>query len=216
MPNLIISDVMMPDMNGLELCRTVKQTPALAQIPFVILSARGSEDNKAEGYELGADAYIPKPFQINYLLVRIRKLLDYQARMNSLIKDQHITNQFMDADIADTDKKFLEELLKVIELNLNEPELNSATLENALSISKMQLYRRLKSLTGMTPAEFIKRIRLKHAADMLIASQYNVSEIFYRTGFNNKSYFFREFKKIYHCAPNEYRQQQYEENIPAL
>jgi len=107
-------------------------------------------------------------------------------------------------------------LLKVIEENLIEPELNAATLEDALSISKMQLYRRLKSLSGMTPAEFIKRIRLKHAADMLIASQYTVSEIFYRTGFNNKSYFFREFKKIYHCAPNEYRQQQYEENTPVL
>ncbi|SDJ34188.1 Two component regulator propeller [Pedobacter sp. ok626] len=216
LPDLIISDVMMPDMNGLELCRVVKQTPAWAQIPFVILSARGSEDNKAEGYELGADAYIPKPFQINYLHVRIRKLLDYRARMQSLIKDQHISNQFMDADIADTDKKFLESLLKVIENNLNEPDLNASTIEGALSISKMQLYRRLKSLAGMTPAEFIKRIRLKHAADMLIASQYTVSEIFYRTGFNNKSYFFREFKKIYNCAPNEYRQQQYEENTSTL
>lgn len=215
-PSLIVSDVMMPDMNGLELCRTVKQTPAMAQIPFIILSARGSEDNKTEGYELGADAYIPKPFQINYLHVRIRKLLDDQARMHSLIKDQHITNQFMDTDIAETDKKFLEELLKVIENNLNEPELNAATLEDALSISKMQLYRRLKSIAGMTPAEFIKRIRLKHAADMLVASQYTVSEIFYRTGFNNKSYFFREFKKIYHCAPNEYRQQQYEVNTALL
>lgn len=215
-PGMIISDVMMPDMNGLELCRTVKQTPAMARIPFVILSARGSEDHKAEGYELGADAYIPKPFQINYLHARIRKLLDDQRRMEHLIKDQHITNQFMDVDIADTDKKFLEELLKVIETNLNEPELNAATLEDALSISKMQLYRRLKSLAGMTPAEFIKRIRLKHAADMLIASQYTVSEIFYRTGFNNKSYFFREFKKIYHCAPNEYRQQQYEEHTHLL
>ncbi|TDQ09891.1 hybrid sensor histidine kinase/response regulator transcription factor [Pedobacter metabolipauper] len=215
-PNLIISDVMMPDMNGLELCRKVKQTPATAQIPFVILSARGTEENKAEGYEVGADAYIPKPFQINYLHVRIRKLLDYQSRMQDLIKDQHITTQFMDADIADTDKKFLEALLRAIEENLNEPELNAAVLEEALSISKMQLYRKLKSLAGMTPAEFIKRIRLKHAADMLIASQYTVSEIFYRTGFNNKSYFFREFKKIYHCAPNEYRQQQYEENTPIL
>lgn len=215
-PNIIISDVMMPDMDGLELCRTLKQTPAMAQIPFIILSARGSEDHKAEGYELGADAYIPKPFQINYLLVRIRKLLDYQERMANLIKDQHITTQFMDADIAETDKKFLESLLKVIENNLNEPELNSATIEDALAISKMQLYRRLKNLAGMTPSEFIKRIRLKHAADMLIASQYTVSEIFYRTGFNNKSYFFREFKKIYNCAPNEYRQQQYEENKPAL
>lgn len=216
LPDIIVSDVMMPDMNGLELCRIVKQTPAMAQIPFVILSARGSEDNKAEGYEHGADAYIPKPFQISYLLVRIRKLLDYQARMTSLIKDQHITTQFIDADIADADKQFLESLLKVIQDNLNEPELNAATLEDALAISKMQLYRRLKTLAGMTPSEFIKRIRLKHAADMLIASQYTVSEIFYRTGFNNKSYFFREFKKIYNCAPNEYRQQQYEANTSDL
>ncbi|EDM37209.1 two-component system sensor histidine kinase/response regulator, hybrid ('one-component system') [Pedobacter sp. BAL39] len=215
-PSLIISDVMMPDMDGLELCRAVKQTPALAQIPFVILSARGTEDHKTEGYEVGADAYIPKPFQINYLQVRIRKLLDYQERMQHLIKDQHITNQFMDADIADADKQFLEALLKAIEQNLNEPDLNAATLEDALSISKMQLYRRLKSLAGMTPAEFIKRIRLKHAADMLLSSQYTVSEIFYRTGFNNKSYFFREFKKIYRCAPNEYRQQYFEENTPIL
>lgn len=208
-PSLIISDVMMPDMDGLALCRIVKQTPSTSQIPFIILSARGTEEQKAEGYEVGADAYIPKPFHINYLHVRIRKLLDYQERMQNLIKDQHITNQFMDTDIPDMDKQFLDALLKAIEKNLTEPELNAAMLEEALSISKMQLYRKLKSLTGMTPAEFIKRIRLKHAADMLLASQYNVSEIFYRTGFNNKSYFFREFKKIYQCAPNDYRQRQH-------
>ena len=212
-PSLIISDVMMPDMNGLELCQHVKQTPVTAQIPFILLSARSTEENKAEGYEVGADAYIPKPFHSNYLLVRIRKLLDYQAKMRDLIKDQHISNQFMDTNIPDTDKKFLESLLKVIEINLNEPELNAAALEAALSISKMQLYRKLKSLTGMTPAEFIKRIRLKHAADMLRTSQYTVSEIFYRTGFNNKSYFFREFRKLYQCAPNDYRLRQYESNI---
>lgn len=212
-PGLIISDVMMPDMNGLELCQRVKQTPATAQIPFIILSARGSEENKTEGYEVGADAYIPKPFHLNYLQVRIRKLLDYQDRMHDLVKDQHITNQFMDTNIPDTDKQFLESLLKVIEKKLDEPELNAAVLEDALSISKMQLYRKLKSLTGMTPAEFIKRIRLKHAADMLRTSQYTVSEIFYRTGFNNKSYFFREFRKLYQCAPNDYRQRQHESDI---
>lgn len=215
-PDLIISDVMMPDMDGIQLCQEVKNTPAIAQIPFIILSARGTTEHKTEGYEVGADAYIPKPFHINYLLVRIKKLLDYQHKMQNLIKDQNITNQFMDADLAETDKKFLETLLKVIENNLDETDLNAATLEEALSISKMQLYRRLKSLTGMTPAEFIKRVRLKHAADMLIASQFTVSEIFYRTGFNNKSYFFREFKKIYRCAPNEYRQQQYEANTPSM
>ena len=215
-PDLIISDVMMPDMDGLQLCAEVKNTPATAQIPFIILSARGTVENKAEGYEVGADAYIPKPFHINYLHVRIRKLLEYKLKMQHLIKDQHISTQFMDTDIEDTDKKFLESLLKVIENNLNEPDLNASMLEDALAISKMQLYRKLKSLTGMTPAEFVKRIRLKHAADMLLASQYTVSEIFYRTGFNNRSYFFREFKKIYQCAPNEYRQRQFEANMPIL
>lgn len=209
-PDLIISDIMMPDMDGLQLCQQVKNTPALMQVLFILLSARGALEHKTEGYEVGADAYIPKPFHISYLLVRIKKLLDAQHKMQDLIKDQHIGSQFIDAGLAETDKKFLEILLKAIEENLDEPELNSAKLEEVLSISKMQLYRRLKSLTGMTPAEFIKRIRLKHAADMLISSQYTVSEIFYRTGFNNKSYFFREFRKIYHCAPNEYRLQQHE------
>jgi len=205
---------MMPDMDGLELCIEVKNTPATAQIPFILLSARGTIEQKTEGYEVGADAYIPKPFHINYLHVRIRKLLEYKSRMQHLIKDQHISTQFIDVDLEDADKKFLEALLKAIEKNLDEPELNAAMLEDALSISKMQLYRKLKSLAGMTPAEFIKRIRLKHAADMLVGSQYTVSEIIYKTGFNSKSYFFREFKKIYQYAPNEYRQRHFEANLP--
>lgn len=213
MPDLIISDVMMHEMDGLELCREVKNTPATAHIPFIILSAKGTEENKQEGYEVGADAYIPKPFNINYLQVRVRKLIDYRMRMKELVKDQNISSQFMNADIADADKEFLESILRVIENNLDEPELNANTIESALSISKMQLYRKLKSLAGMTPAEFIKRIRLKHAADMLRNSQYTVSEIIYRTGFNSKSYFFREFKKIYQCAPNDYRAKQFEANI---
>ncbi|PRY55610.1 two component regulator with propeller domain [Arcticibacter pallidicorallinus] len=209
-PSLIISDVTMPEMDGMELCREVKNTPATAQIPFIMLSARGTEENKNEGYEVGADAYIPKPFHIAYLLLRVRKLLEYHTRMQHLVKDQNISSQFMYADIEDADKVFLEAILEVIEKHLDDPELNATTIEKAIFISKMQLYRKLKALAGMTPAEFIKRIRLKHAADMLLTSQFTVSEIIYRTGFNSKSYFFREFKKIYLLAPNEYRAKQYE------
>lgn len=209
-PDLIISDVMMPDMDGITLCNEVKNTPATAQIPFIMLSAKGTEENKQEGYESGADAYIPKPFNLNYLQVRIRKLLDYHIRMQNLIKDQNIASQFMNADIADMDKAFLESVLKVIEHNLDEPDLNASLIEDKLAMSKMQLYRKLKALAGMTPAEFIKRVRLKHASDMLLNSQFTVSEIIYKTGFNSKSYFFREFKKIYQCAPNDYRARQHE------
>ncbi|MCZ4245500.1 hybrid sensor histidine kinase/response regulator transcription factor [Pedobacter punctiformis] len=209
-PDIIISDVMMPDMNGLELCKYIKTAPATCHIPFIMLSARGTEENKTEGYETGADAYISKPFHINYLQMRVRKLLDYRNRMNHLIKDRNINNQFIDVDLEQGDKEFLNALVKAVEDNLAEPDLDASKLEDALCISKMQLYRKLKTLAGMTPSEFIKRIRLKHAAVLLQNSKLNVSEIFYLTGFNNKSYFFREFKKIYHLAPNDYRQKQYE------
>ena len=209
-PDIIISDVMMPDMNGLELCQHIKTAPATSHIPFIMLSARGTEEHKTEGYETGADAYISKPFHINYLQMRVRKLLDYRNRMNHLIKDRNINNQFVDVDLSQGDKEFLNALVKAVEDKLAEPDLDAAKLEDALCISKMQLYRKLKNLAGMTPSEFIKRIRLKHAAVLLQNSKLNVSEIFYLTGFNNKSYFFREFKKIYHLAPNDYRQKQHE------
>ena len=208
-PDIIISDVMMPDMDGLEFCKYVKTAPATSHIPFIMLSARDGEEHKTEGYETGADAYIPKPFHINYLQVRVRKLLDYRNRMNNLIKDGNINNQFIDADLEQGDKEFLNALVKAVEENLSEPDLDAAKLEQALSISKMQLYRKLKTIAGMTPSEFIKRIRLKHAAVLLQNSKLTVSEIFYLTGFNNKSYFFREFKKIYHLAPNDYRLKQH-------
>lgn len=204
-PDIIISDVMMPDMDGLAFCKQVKSAPATSQIPFIMLSARDGEEHKTEGYETGADAYIPKPFHINYLQVRVRKLLDYQKRMTNLIKDQHINNHFVDADLEQGDKEFLNALVKAVEENLAEPSLDAEALEKAMSVSKMQLYRKLKAIAGMTPSEFIKRIRLKHAAVLLQNSKLTVSEIFYLTGFNNKSYFFREFKKLYHLAPNDYR-----------
>ena len=209
-PDIIISDVMMPDMNGLELCRYIKTAPATCHIPFIMLSAKGTEESKIEGYETGADAYISKPFHVNYLQMRVRKLLDYRNRMNHLIKDRNINNQFVDVDLEQGDKEFLNALVNAVEDNLAETDLDASKLEDILCISKMQLYRKLKSLAGMTPSEFIKRIRLKHAAVLLQNSKLNVSEIFYLTGFNNKSYFFREFKKIYHLAPNDYRQKQHE------
>ncbi|RZL44388.1 MAG: response regulator, partial [Pedobacter sp.] len=209
-PDIIISDVMMPDMDGLAFCKHVKSAPATSNIPFILLTARGSDEHKTEGYEIGADAYIPKPFHINYLKVRIKKLLEYRKRMDNLIKDGNINNHFVNVDLEQSDKEFLNALVKAVEQNLAESDLDASTLENALFISKMQLYRKLKTLAGMTPSEFIKRIRLKHAAMLLQNSKLTVSEIFYRTGFNNKSYFFREFKKIYHVAPNEYRLKQHD------
>ncbi|HKO79050.1 MAG TPA: two-component regulator propeller domain-containing protein [Chitinophagaceae bacterium] len=208
MPDLVICDVLMPNMNGLELCNKMKDAPATCQIPFILLSARSSEDHHMEGYEVGADAYIAKPFHTTYLKLRVRKLLEYRQKLHDLFKDDKATDLLHESDMTDADKAFLTKLVRVIEERLDEPELNAAYLEKEFSMSKMQLYRKLKTMTEMTPGEFIKHIRLKNAAQLLVSTHLTVSEIFYRTGFNNQSYFFREFKKRYNCAPNEYREQQ--------
>ncbi|MEO5562380.1 MAG: response regulator, partial [Chitinophagaceae bacterium] len=207
-PSLVICDVLMPNMNGLELCNRMKNAPATCQIPFILLSARSSEDHHMEGFEVGADAYIAKPFHTTYLKLRIRKLLEYKQKLHDLFKDDKATDSLSESDMTDTDKIFLTKLVQVIEEKLDEPELNAAYVEKAFAMSKMQLYRKLKTMTGMTPGEFIKHIRLKNAAQLLAYTPLTVSEIFYKTGFNNQSYFFREFKKRYNCAPNEYREQQ--------
>ena len=208
LPDIVICDVMMPNMNGLELCNAMKNATTTCQIPFILLSARGSEDHRMEGYEVGADAYIAKPFNTAHLKIRIRKLLEYHQKLHNLFKENTTEKILDDAEIPDGDKAFLMKMVKIITEKLDEPELSATLLEKEFCLSKMQLYRKLKTLTGMTPGEFIRHLRLKQAAHLLINTNYNVSEIFFKTGFNNQSYFFREFKKRYNCAPNEYRSQQ--------
>ncbi|UYQ91052.1 response regulator [Chitinophaga horti] len=208
LPDLIISDVMMPGMNGLELCDRVKNAPGSCHIPFIILSARGAIENEIEGYEAGADAYIPKPFHITHLQVRVRKLLEYRERLNDLFRQDSPLSNIEEEDMQDEDRQFLQTVVKYIEDNFSDDTLSAAQLEKHMNLSKMQLYRKLKALSDMTPGEFIKCIRLKEAARLLVNTQLTVTEIFYRTGFNNQSYFFREFKKQYQCSPNEYRAQQ--------
>ncbi len=206
-PSLIISDIMMPDMNGLEVCSIVKETPSTCHIPFIILSARGSMDNKTEGYEAGADAYIPKPFHTEHLLVRIKKLIEYQQRLHHLFKQDRIVDRLPEAGMKEDDKNFLKATIGIIEANLDNQELDSHFLETALSLSRANFFRKIKALSGMTPGELIKSIRLQRIAYLLDTSTLTVSEIFYQSGFNNQSHFFREFKKQFGYSPNEYREQ---------
>jgi signal transduction histidine kinase/DNA-binding response OmpR family regulator/ligand-binding sensor domain-containing protein len=206
-PSLIISDIMMPDMNGLEVCSIVKETPSTCHIPFIILSARGSMDNKTEGYEAGADAYIPKPFHTEHLLVRIKKLIEYQQKMHNLFKQDRIVDRLPETGMKEDDKNFLKATISLIESNMDNQELDSHFLETALSLSRASFFRKLKALSGMTPGELIKSIRLQRIAYLLDTSTLTVSEIFYQSGFNNQSHFFREFKKQFGYSPNEYREQ---------
>ena len=204
-PNLIISDIMMPDMTGLEVCEMVKNTPSTCHIPFIILSARGSAEHKAEGYEVGAEAYIPKPFNAEYLLMRIRKLLDYQQKLRDLFSQDISTLHLLETGLNHEDKDFLKQVIKFIEDNLDSEALNAESIRKQVGVSLANLYRRLKTLSGMTPGELILNTRIKYTAHLLKSSELTVSEIFYKAGFSNRSYFFREFKKKYSTSPAEYR-----------
>ena len=205
-PSLIISDVMMPHIDGLTFCERVKNAPATCHIPIILLSAKSTDDQHLEGYEAGADAYISKPFLTKHLTLRVRKLLQYRQRLQQLQQEAGFSGITQNPDIQSSDKAFLAEIFALVEEHIINPELDAAFLEQALCLSKMQLYRRLKTLSGMTPNEFIKNVRLQKAAALLAGTQKTVADVFYSTGFNNQSYFFREFKKKYGCAPGEYRE----------
>lgn len=204
-PDLIISDIMMPDMDGLELCNIIKNTTETCHIPFVILSARTTVEQKTEGYSCGADAYIPKPFQTEHLLVRVQKLLEYRDKLHQVFSaNQNMLSTVPTHDLDETDRNFIKKITHVIEENMEE-ELDGEFLENAMNMSRIQLYRKIKTFSDMTPTELIRHVRLQKAAALLKTTDLTVSEIFYRTGFNNKAYFFREFKKIFHTSPNDFR-----------
>ena len=206
-PDLIISDIMMPDMDGLELCNLLKNTNETCHIPFILLSARTAIEQKTEGYSCGADAYISKPFQTEHLLVRVQKLLEYRDRMHKIFNVEGlITPTGITQELEESDRTFIKKVRRVIEENI-ENELDAEFLEKALNLSRMQLYRKIKVCSDMSPSELIKHIRLEKASALLKNTKLTVSEIFYATGFNNKTYFFREFKKRYDCSPNDYRHQ---------
>lgn len=207
LPDIIISDIMMPEIGGLEFCSKVKEAPTTCHIPFVLLSARGTTEQKTEGYETGADAYVPKPFDTVYLQVRVRKLLEYRKRLVELFRKEDFSAGIAEEELEDADKQFLGDIVQVIEENMDNTDLDSTFLEEQLRMSKTQLYRKLKALSDMAPSEFIKHVRLQRACSLLQNTKLTVSEIFYKTGFNNRSYFFREFKKRYNCSPKEYREQ---------
>ena len=207
-PDLIISDIMMEDMNGLEICNIVKDTPATCHIPFIILSAKGSVDNKTEGYEAGADAYISKPFNAENLLVRIKKLIEYQDKLHQLFKQDRIIDNLPETGIDELDKIFLKNTIHIIENRIEFHDLDASYLEKELSMSRASFFRKVKALSGMTPGELIKNIRIHRTANLLKTTNLTVTEIFYQTGFANQSHFFRAFKHEFGCSPNDYRSKQ--------
>jgi len=205
-PDIIISDVMMPEMDGIELCRLVKTDKRTSHIPVILLTARTAVTFKYEGLETGADDYIHKPFSSEYLCIRVKNLI----RQRQLMQEHFFRNSFLrpeDLAITSADEKILRKAIQKIENNIDDPDLNVDNLSRDIGLSRVHFYRKIKFLTNLTAVEFIRSIRLKKAAQLLEQGKLNVSEIRYMVGIQDAEYFRTSFKKQFGLTPKEYAKQ---------
>jgi signal transduction histidine kinase/DNA-binding response OmpR family regulator len=207
-PDLIISDVMMPKMDGFELCRKLKTNELTSHIPLILLTARGSGESKLEGLELGADEYLTKPLVARELRLRVRNLIEQQRKLRRRISQEIATPEvkLSSLKISSADERFLQRATAVLEAHLDDPDFDPEALAAALAISRVHLNRKLRGLLGLRTSDFIRNLRLKRAAELLRAKSGTVSEIAYQIGFNHLSYFARCFKEQYGKLPSEYAQ----------
>lgn len=205
-PQLILSDIMMPGMNGFEVCRTIKQEIGTSHIPVVLLSAKISDEDKLEGFQVSADAYITKPFNFQLLEAQLLSIIENRNLTAKKFKSTPLT-QSIDISLTSMDEKILNQAIEVVKRNIEDPEFNLQRFTAEMNISNSMLYRKLKSLTNLSPNEFIRNIRLKASCKLLLEQKGNISEVAYRVGFNDANYFTRCFKKEFDMTPMEYIEQ---------
>lgn len=203
-PDIIISDVMMPEMDGFEMCSKIKSEIETCHIPIILLTARSLEEDRIEGFRTGADEYIPKPFNISVLKARINNLLEMKKRLRE--KFASIGGIIPSSDITSNtlDETFLDNTTRIILANISEPDFSLDQLLKELGCSRSHFYRKINTLTGQNPSYFIRTVRLKHASELLIKGDHSIKEIAYMAGFNSTAYFSKTFRELFGMTPNEY------------
>ncbi|MFD0991118.1 two-component regulator propeller domain-containing protein [Mariniflexile jejuense] len=211
-PDLVISDVMMPKMDGFELCRLVKTEIEICHIPIILLTARSLEEDQIEGYGIGADEYLPKPFNINILRARVKNLLEAKKRLRDrfasiggVIPSSEITSNSLD-------EAFLDKATKAIIDNISDTDYKLEDLLKEIGIGRSQFYRKINSITGQNPSNFIRTIRLKYASELLLKNELSIKEITHMSGFNSTAYFSKTFKELFGLTPTEYIEQKLKDN----
>ncbi len=202
-PDLVVSDVMMPRVDGYQLCETIKGNVRTSHIPILLLTARASEDSTVEGLETGADDYITKPFSTRVLLARIKNQVHLRRLLQERIRHQ-IKMEPEDVEAPSMEETFLKELRKVVEKHLEDSEFNVDALSAKMYMGRTTLYRKVLALTGEPPNHFIRAYRLKRAAKLLEANYGNVTEVSFAVGFSSTAYFTKCFREYFHCLPTEY------------
>lgn len=200
LPDIVVTDYMMPEMNGVELCERIKSTPKWQGILVIILTALSSNEHKVDGYKAGADGYIEKPFDMLVLQSRIENLLKNKFMLKkNILKSFNSNSPLMD----DQNQAFMSLITGIVLEHLSDAEFSIEVLCSAVGMSNSTFYRKIKEISNQSPAEFINEIRMNKAAELLRTGKYNVSEVAYMTGFSFPNYFSKVFKKFFGCAPNE-------------
>ncbi|WP_222862334.1 hybrid sensor histidine kinase/response regulator transcription factor [Bacteroides pyogenes] len=202
LPDIIICDVIMPGIDGFQVCKSLKGNMFTSHIPVILLTACSLDEQKAQGFVSGADAYIPKPFNAQLLKIRIDRLIENRQK----IKDAFASNLLSDSKkstLAETEQSFINKFQEYVENNITDPDLNIVEVAQYMGLSRSQLYRKMKSITEHSPNEFVRILRLKYAARM-ITSGTQIAEIAYKSGFSSASYFTKCFKEFYKVSPTEF------------
>lgn len=202
-PDIIISDVMMPIKDGIQMCQSLKQNVQTSHIPVVLLTARANDESRAQGYEAGADSYLTKPFDIDALYARIRKLIEQKQQRQAAFRKE-ITVEPSTITITSVDERLVQKALECVEKNMDNTEYAVDELCADMAMTRATLYRKMQGITGQTPKDFIRTIRIKRAAQLLRDSKLSVSEIGYMTGFSSPRIFSKTFKEVMGVLPSQY------------
>lgn len=207
-PDLVISDVMMPEMDGLTLCRKIKQNITINHVPVILLTAKSSDEDNLEGLSTGADAYIVKPFNIEILRKKVSNIIKSRKQLrNTFSGQQDQVSKVQDIEIQSPDDKLMGRIMKVINANISNPNLTVEMITTEVGISRVHLHRKLKELTNQTTRDFIRNVRLKQAASLLAEKRHSITEVAALTGFTHITYFSTVFKEMYGVSPTVYMEQ---------
>ena len=201
--NIVVSDIMMPVMDGIELCKQIKTNIEWSHIPVILLTAKTADEHIIEGLEIGADDYITKPFNLDILKLRILKFFEWSLKSHKTFKQKLEVNPH-EITITTLDEKLIEKAIDIVEKHISDTEFSVEILGEALGLSRGHLYRKLMAITGKGPAEFIRLMRLKRGKQLLGKSQLQISEIAYQVGFNSRNRFTINFREEFGMSPSEY------------
>jgi DNA-binding response OmpR family regulator/two-component sensor histidine kinase len=217
-PDLIISDVMMPKLNGLDFTAKIKQDERTSHIPVILLTAKADGQSKIEGLKIGADDYLSKPFSMEELQVRVRNLLDQRKRLAAKLREEFTNQNHHESEPEEPslDDKFILKVRTVVEANISNSFFSVEMLADEMNLSRAQLFRKLKALLNASPSEFINDLRLQRAAQLIRAKSDHVAQIGYAVGFNEQSYFAKRFRKKFGVSPTEYAQVSDATKLPGI